>query len=225
MRIRGRVGKVLILTGVALAAAGVTVAAQAATQSAPAIHACVANSSGAVRIVKSGTHCKKSESATQWNRTGPTGPQGPRGPQGDQGNQGPQGPAGAAGTAGSMSFSLNGEVDMQPANTYQQVNYKHLAAGDYAVEATVNIQSDSGKFDGDTYADLSCYLNNGNNSFGDATARVYQPSGQVTGASLAMNGGVQFDAGGGNVTVLCKAQAGGEVLNSQVMFIKTAGYF
>jgi hypothetical protein len=46
------------------------------------VFACVKNSNGAVRIVGPNGHCKDSESAMQWNITGPQGPTGPTGSQG-----------------------------------------------------------------------------------------------------------------------------------------------
>lgn len=58
---------------------------------------------GTIRIVPSGTACKKNEIALFWNQVGPTGPQGPQGvtgPQGPQGATGPQGPQGETGPRG-----------------------------------------------------------------------------------------------------------------------------
>jgi Collagen triple helix repeat (20 copies) len=68
--------------------------------SAGVIHACYAQSSGAVRLVESATNCKNNETAITWNQTGQTGPQGPVGPQGPQGATGAQGPAGPQGPQG-----------------------------------------------------------------------------------------------------------------------------
>ncbi|MHB1244110.1 MAG: hypothetical protein ACYC1P_12050 [Gaiellaceae bacterium] len=58
---------------------------------------------GQVRIVDSPADCRASESARQWNESGPAGeagPQGPPGPAGADGAQGPPGPAGADGADG-----------------------------------------------------------------------------------------------------------------------------
>jgi type VI secretion system secreted protein Hcp len=54
----------------------------------PTINACVASSSGDVRIPQGGDTCKKNESAVQWSV---------QGPQGLKGDTGPQGPAGQSG--------------------------------------------------------------------------------------------------------------------------------
>ncbi len=80
-------------------------------QSGVTIFGCVKNSTGAIRIVDSGTACLAGEHKIHWNQKGPAGfqgnpglqgpqgPQGPRGPQGPQGLQGPQGPQGPAGVS------------------------------------------------------------------------------------------------------------------------------
>lgn len=49
------------------------------------VFACVKKSNGAVRIVDPSSKCKNSESAIQWNITGPQGPTGPLGSTGPQG--------------------------------------------------------------------------------------------------------------------------------------------
>ena len=60
------------------------------------IHACyrTERGSGQLRVVGPDQHCKKNETAIQWNMTGPQGPPGPQGPAGPAGPQGPQGPPG-----------------------------------------------------------------------------------------------------------------------------------
>lgn len=68
------------------------------------IHGCYVKSGGTLRVVDgSVTTCKSSESALDWNVTGPPGPSGaagPQGPKGDPGQQGPKGEAGPTGPAG-----------------------------------------------------------------------------------------------------------------------------
>ena len=49
------------------------------------ITACVASTTGAVRIVADGTVCKKGEAQLQWNQHGPAGPTGATGPAGTAG--------------------------------------------------------------------------------------------------------------------------------------------
>ena len=93
--------------------------AWAQTQADTTIQACVANGNGDVRIPDAGDKCRKNETATSWNVTGPAGPQGATGAtgaqgrdgrdgvQGPQGVAGPQGPAGAAGSGGGSASSPN----------------------------------------------------------------------------------------------------------------------
>lgn len=99
---------------IAVASASLAVAVLGATnalasQQANVIHACRNDGAGNVRIVNSGSECRNSETAVEWNREGPVGPQGPKGDtgpqgdpgmQGDTGRQGAPGPPGPAGQAG-----------------------------------------------------------------------------------------------------------------------------
>jgi len=65
------------------------------------IHACVRNSSGAIRIVgATGTCDPAKETPLDWNIVGPQGPVGAQGPQGDPGPAGPTGSAGPQGLIG-----------------------------------------------------------------------------------------------------------------------------
>ena len=68
------------------------------------IHGCYAKSGGALRVFDgSVTTCKATETALDWNVTGPQGPAGPpgaAGPQGPKGDAGAQGPRGDAGPQG-----------------------------------------------------------------------------------------------------------------------------
>ena len=67
----------------ALAAGGVAYAA--IPDSGGVFHACYKNVGGQLRLVNSASDCGSSETATQWNQTGPTGATGPSGPSGPQG--------------------------------------------------------------------------------------------------------------------------------------------
>src|SRR6266496_3127421 len=67
------------------------------------IHSCVKTANpnkGTIRIVGANDTCGSSETALDWNITGPQGPMGPPGPQGPQGPVGPTGPTGATGATG-----------------------------------------------------------------------------------------------------------------------------
>src|SRR5207244_4902175 len=68
------------------------------------VHSCV-DPLGTIRIVPVGTPCKPTETALDWNVTGPPGPPGPVGPTGAPGPvgaTGPIGPPGLMGAAGPM---------------------------------------------------------------------------------------------------------------------------
>jgi len=90
-RLLGLVAVLVVVAG------GAATFAWAQANDATTINACVANENGQVRIVKAGTNCRRSETATSWNTTGPVGPAGVAGPAGPAG---PQGPAGASGGGG-----------------------------------------------------------------------------------------------------------------------------
>ena len=65
-----------------------------------AISACYSNTTGALRVIDTGTSCRNGETALTISQTGPQGPQGVQGPAGPAGPQGPQGPQGSAGPQG-----------------------------------------------------------------------------------------------------------------------------
>ena len=66
------------------------------------IHACYQNLSGALRVIDTdaGDACHSSETALNFNQTGPQGPKGDQGDQGVQGEQGPRGDRGPQGSTG-----------------------------------------------------------------------------------------------------------------------------
>src|SRR4051812_41692176 len=86
----------LIAVGVGLGFGG----AALATSPDPSVHACVANNTGAARIVSAATACYSNEHALTWSITGPVGPIGPQGVQGVQGVPGPTGATGPQGVTG-----------------------------------------------------------------------------------------------------------------------------
>jgi len=75
------------------------------------VHGCY-NAHGALRVIDTATtaSCAGSETALDWNQTGPVGPAGPQGPAGAQG---PAGPAG-----GPVAYlHVLGDGTMDPANS------------------------------------------------------------------------------------------------------------
>jgi hypothetical protein len=122
----------------------------------PSVHACVANNTGAVRIVSASTHCYSNEHALTWSITGPPGPIGPQGPHGPAGPTGPQGvqgpigltgatgPAGPAGPAGAAGVTAVYADD--GASTYVNLNGTVVAsvvvpAGTYLIQGSATITS------------------------------------------------------------------------------------
>lgn len=85
----GAVATAALIGGVSLAVGSTT-----------PLYACVANRTGAVRMVSATTTCARNENKITWNVEGPQGPAGAAGVQGVAGPAGPQGEPGVAGPAG-----------------------------------------------------------------------------------------------------------------------------
>jgi len=96
----------ILSTAVLVGAAGAAYAIPGGN-SGGVIHACYLNHVGTLRVIDAGQHCKRSEAAISWNKTGAhgsqgePGPQGPAGAGGQSGAPGPQGPKGEPGPQGS----------------------------------------------------------------------------------------------------------------------------
>lgn len=93
-----------VLVAFCILAAAIEQAAAASDLSQPpavvTYFGCVANSTGAIRLVGSAVVCRTGEHKIRWNQIGPQGLQGDPGPQGSQGIRGPQGNPGAQGPTG-----------------------------------------------------------------------------------------------------------------------------
>jgi hypothetical protein len=206
------------------------------------------NPSGAMRVIDSeaGQKCSKNERTLSFNQTGPRGPAGPAGPEGPAGPAGadgadgadgatgpagpagpagPTGPAGPAGAAGgsAATFALTTEpVAIEDAMTH--VLTKNLPPGDWVATATVNIQSGS-PFDGDQIRTTTCELRSGANWIGGAQDRRVIPDLDDVVQSLSMNGGASLP-GGGQVSVWCSSQGGGDLVKqAQIMVLQVDHFF
>src|SRR5260370_9548036 len=104
-KVRRKTLAVLVGVGAALAF-GVGLALASIPDAGGVIHACYKTVQGQTRIVTSAADCNPSETAIQWNQTGPQGVVGPTGPQGPTGATGPTGPAGPAATS-AIHFNRN----------------------------------------------------------------------------------------------------------------------
>src|SRR5262245_9335160 len=92
-----RKGILILACIVALAAVGLATIPDASG----VIHGCYLKSGGAIRIIDASVEkCRTTETAIEWNVTGPQGPIGPQGPVGAQGPVGGQGPVGPVGPEG-----------------------------------------------------------------------------------------------------------------------------
>jgi hypothetical protein len=100
MRLRRR--RVLLVALPLALVAGVALAAQPSARrpSNAVINACVKKGSGQLRVIRTGSGCRKNESRLSWNVQGPAGPRGATGATGVTGPAGAAGPAGPAGPAG-----------------------------------------------------------------------------------------------------------------------------
>jgi hypothetical protein len=72
-----------LVAGFGLGAGALATVAQ--TDDGAQLHACVANSTGVVRLVKAGVNCYSNEHAVEWSATGPAGTAGATGAQGERG--------------------------------------------------------------------------------------------------------------------------------------------
>jgi hypothetical protein len=96
-----RFARLLLVVGLLATGVGIGVGVTAfAIPADTTVRACVANNTGAVRIVGASAACYSNEHLVTWSITGPPGPIGPQGPTGPQGATGSQGPTGAAGSPG-----------------------------------------------------------------------------------------------------------------------------
>jgi hypothetical protein len=90
-----------ILVGLAIVGLfGVGTTVALGVTSSPMLHGCVNKKTQVLRVVKSATACKSTETHIAWNQTGSQGPTGAQGPVGATGATGPQGIQGAPGPAG-----------------------------------------------------------------------------------------------------------------------------
>jgi hypothetical protein len=212
--------------------------------------ACVLNQVGTVRLIDPSLgssnwmgHCSKLESQVSWNQLGQTGPAGlpgaagatgatgAAGAPGAPGPAGPAGPTGPVGPAGPGGPSVTATFAFGAPNTFlgapdqlTEVASKHVDGGSYAAVASVSLD-EQGNFGGDIIDDLECELHNGDSFIGGATDRRVLPNLDKIIASLSINGGAQVPAGGGDISLWCRAQSGiGYVDGAQVMILKIGGF-
>jgi hypothetical protein len=109
-------------------------------------------------------------------------------------------------------------------DTFKKVGTKSLPAGSYAVIATANTNHGT-PFAGDQVRDMVCELRNGTSFIGGAADRRVLPDGDRVDPSLSMSGGAQVPAGGGEVSMWCRAQGVGSFNYGTMMIIRLDGFF
>jgi hypothetical protein len=112
-RLPWRMTRRMVLLGTVALASIAGVAYAAIPDSSGVIHGCYVTKTGVLSVIDSSAKCGASQTALNWNQTGPkgatgpagpagsVGPAGPAGAKGDPGPIGPAGPAGAKGDTGS----------------------------------------------------------------------------------------------------------------------------
>jgi hypothetical protein len=221
-----KVGVAVLSLTVLVACAGIAYAAIPGGDG--VIHGCIntsANPSGALRVIDTdaGAKCAKNERALDFNQRGP------KGEQGEQGIQGPKGDDGAPGAPGisTVTFAI---TPKPTSNNIQDVPTeiitRSLPEGSWAIVATVNAEAGIGVFaDDDQVGDFSCQLRNGTTVIGGAADRRLRPAGETVKQSLTMNGGAVIAAGGGEVSVYCRSQLGGQAVEQAQLMIMKVGAF
>lgn len=201
---------------------------------------------GRVRVIDSalGQKCSKDEKSLTWNQTGPrgpigatgaAGPTGATGAAGATGATGPQGPAGATGATGAT-----GAQGPAGASTGMQTTFALAAPGTPVLEVMTMVASKilpegswamigSATIENSLFAPLgtevvrttACELRNGASFVGGAIVRDLYSGEEKIQASLAMTGGAVVPAGGGEVSLWCSRQGGGDLLLGQIMIMST----
>jgi hypothetical protein len=110
--------------------------------------------------------------------------------------------------------------------TFTKVAGRNVAGGAWAVTGTVSTSA-QGAFSGggNTVRDTFCELRNGSGFIGGTADRRVIPEQDHVYRSLAMTGGAQVPAGGGEVSLWCRSQDSTEkVEGAQVMMIRIGGF-
>jgi hypothetical protein len=198
----------VVLAVVAAVLAAVGGAAYASIpDSSGVIHGCYLRSGGSLRVIDASvTGCKSTETALNWNQTGPqgpvgpqgpagpTGPTGPAGPQGPKGDTGPQGPAGTSGAAHAYfatDSNLIGVGHEQDIGTLS-----NLPAGSYLIWADVEAAGQT-----DT-ATIGCTLRNGSQVLNPYSGGAGLGVGTTETGSIGISGAASL-ASGASLHVHC----------------------
>jgi hypothetical protein len=101
---------------------------------------------------------------------------------------------------------------------------KSVPGGSYAVIGTANLNLSS-PFDSDSTSSTSCELRNGGVFIGGALDRHTNLEDTSNSVSLTMNGGAQVPGAGGEISLWCRGDGGGQWGYGQIMMIRLGGFF
>ena len=197
--------------GVVLAVVGMSTVVGVSTASASipdptgVIHGCRNNALGLIRVIDpaNGQQCRATETALDWNNTGPTGvpgdkgatgdagPAGAKGATGDPGPIGPKGPTGDPGPTGGPALVDTAEATIPGSTNLTTTNPTSIiavspAAGTYLVRAHTTLS--------DTKDDRfwTCQLTVNGIAFSTAVTRTHLPqpgdAGPIDTTELAISG-------------------------------------
>lgn len=127
-------------------------------------------------------------------------------------------------TAATFAYPAN-PVNLNQDETFTKITSKNLPAGAWAITGTAHTSTYGY---GDGIRTAWCELRNGTSFIGGTDDRRVIPAQQELTRSLAMSGGAQIPAGGGEVSLWCRAQSGnfsGETVEgAQMMMIRVGGF-
>jgi hypothetical protein len=174
------------------------------------IHGCYNTKGGQLSVIDTATGqtCGASQTALNFNQTGPPGRQGIQGVKGDQGIQGVKGDTGATGPSDSYMASQSETVITAGTQGPQEVLALTLPAGNYAINAKVTVGS-LGSFE-----HVTCYLNLDGTQL-DASFASITGSFATTTLPLASTGSL---AAQGTANVTC--QGGDEAFSANIVATK-----
>ncbi len=121
----------------------VAIAAGSSPSTSQVLTAC-AGRAGWLRLVTSGAHCRRGETAVQWDVQGPVGATGPTGPAGPTGATGPAGPPGASAPSNVPGQQVVGQLTVTPASGTLTSTATDLYSFTNELDQPVSISSQSG---------------------------------------------------------------------------------
>jgi hypothetical protein len=166
--------------------AGTVPAIAAAGAGAVTYHACVTNSTGAIKIVGRAAACGRGQHKISWNSTGPAGPQGPPGPRG---------------RAGLVSAYVDTSTGAALTNIHlTTVASLDLPAGTYLVSAALNPFVDVAN-NGDDF--VTCNMVDSRaNQLDSSTVDLNPPPQESVEGSMSLVGGSTLTSAG-SVHIVC----------------------